>query len=286
MEILRIAAFSDHGRGGNPAGVVIGEGMPPASDMLRIAKEIGYSETAFLAPHSAAADGDWRVRYFAPQIEVPFCGHATIASGAALGERFGAGVYRLFLNDGEVQVRATPSVGGGFSASLRSTGTWSQPAPEGYVAEMLAAFQWSSADLDPRFPVRLAFAGARHLLLALHSRQTLAGMAYPFERVRDLMQQESLITISLLWAELPERFHARNPFAVGGVYEDPATGAAAAALGGYLRDIGWPGPERFEIVQGEDMGSPSRLWVSFTRQAGAPVEVSGETRHIREDGGH
>jgi len=155
---------------------------------------------------------------------------------------------------------------------------------------VLQAFQWTPADLDPRFPPHIAFAGAKHLLLALASRQALAGMAYPFERLRALMLPQDLTTISLLWAEppgdapsgdAPPRFHARNAFPVGGVYEDPATGAAAAALGGYLRDIAWPGPERFEILQGHDMGVPSRLQVAFTRQPGAPVEVSGETRQIR-----
>ncbi len=125
MDILRIAAFTDHGQGGNPAGVVITEQMPPASEMLAVAAQVGYSETAFLAP----AGPDWRVRYFAPQVEVPFCGHATIASGAVLGERFGPRAYRLLLNQGEVQVRAIPAAGGGYAASLRSVGTWSQPAP-------------------------------------------------------------------------------------------------------------------------------------------------------------
>ena len=46
----------------------------------------------------------WRVRYFAPEIEVPFCGHATIALGAVLGERFGEGRYKLYLNDSEISV--------------------------------------------------------------------------------------------------------------------------------------------------------------------------------------
>ena len=48
--------------------------------MQRIAKKVGYSETAFVAPSSGAAR---EVRYFSPEIEVPFCGHATIATGVA-----------------------------------------------------------------------------------------------------------------------------------------------------------------------------------------------------------
>ncbi|KAA0254224.1 MAG: PhzF family phenazine biosynthesis protein, partial [Chloroflexi bacterium] len=94
------------------------------------------------------------------------------------------------------------------------------------------------------------------------------------------MMAEGLITISLLWQESDSVIHSRNPFAAGGVYEDPATGAAAAALAGYLRDIGWKGKNEFTILQGEDMGIPSRLNVSFTEKAGESISVSGEVRHI------
>src|SRR5512134_4028406 len=128
MNILKLAAFSHNGAGGNPAGVAFCEAMPSDEEMLRVAKEVGYSETAFLVRQ---ADG-WRVRYFAPQMEVPFCGHATIALGAALGERFGSGEYKLFLNDGEIQVRAEAS-GGGFSATLYSPKTSSEDALNEFV---------------------------------------------------------------------------------------------------------------------------------------------------------
>lgn len=84
----------------------------------------------------------------------------------------------------------------------------------------------------------------------------------------------------MLWQESDSVIHSRNPFAAGGVYEDPATGAAAAALAGYLRDIGWKGSKTFTILQGEDMGVPSRLTVSFTDKVGESVSVSDEVRHI------
>jgi len=107
-------------------------------------------------------------------------------------------------------------------------------------------------------------------------------MKYPFDRVKALMAEQILITISLLWNESDDLFHSRNPFASGGVYEDPATGAAAAALAGYLRDINWNGKSEFTILQGEDMGVPSRLIVKYGPQAGESVSVSGETRSISE----
>ncbi|WP_257389525.1 PhzF family phenazine biosynthesis protein, partial [Tahibacter caeni] len=76
------------------------------------------------------------------------------------------------------------------------------------------------------------------------------------------------------------RFHARNAFAAGGVYEDPATGAAAAALAGRLRDIGWPHGGGVTIVQGEDMGARSLLQVAIGELPGSPVEVSGRARFL------
>lgn len=276
MDIQRIAAFSHINQGGNPAGVILCDEMPAEDVMLATAKQIGYSETAFLTP---VPDG-WRIRYFAPEMEVPFCGHATIASGAVLGERFGTGEYRLCLNQGEITVWVTKSDQGTIAATLESPETWSSDAPQEYVDNVLHEFGYTPADLDARFPVRFAFAGARHLILVLKERKKLAEMAYPFERVRTLMQQEDLVTIALVWLESPQRFHARNPFPPGGVYEDPATGAAAAALAGYLRDIGWQGGTSFEILQGADMGMPSRLAVQFTMNKGEGVRVSGETRHI------
>lgn len=278
MEVLRIAAFSDNNKGGNPAGVAICPEMRDEKEMLAIAKQVGYSETAFL---TQVQDG-WRVRYFAPEMEVPFCGHATIASGAVLGEKFGEGVYRLFINQGEITVSVSKSDTGAFIAALQSPQTWSETAPTAYVEKILAEFDLTTADLDSNYPIRFAFAGAKHLIVVLKERQKLAEISYDFERVKALMKQEGLVTIDMLWAESAHRFHSRNLFPTGGVYEDPATGAAAAALAGYLRDIAWQGQNRFEILQGEDMGSPSRLYVEFTPNKGESVMVSGETRHIIE----
>ncbi len=276
MNVLKLAAFSKNGQGGNPAGVAFCDEMPSAEEMMSIAKEVGYSETAFLVKQ----DDGWRVRYFAPEMEVPFCGHATIALGAALGERFGEGTYTLILNDSTISVRASKT-DLGMAAALQSPPTWTKNAPEEWTNRILATFNLQKQQLDERFPIRIAGAGATHLIIFVKDRQTLADMKYPFEEVRALMAEQNLVTISLLWQESESVIHSRNPFASGGVYEDPATGAAAAALAGYLRDIGWKGSKSFTILQGEDMGVPSRLNVSFTEKIGESISVSGEVRKIK-----
>jgi PhzF family phenazine biosynthesis protein len=273
--ILRIAAFSDGNAGGNPAGVWIGTALPPADEMQRLAHAVGYSETAFAAPEGQG----WRVRYFSPASEVPFCGHATIALGAALAERDGDGVYTLALNDARITVEGRRE-GGRVAAALQSPPTWSRPAAPDLVADALVLFGYHDADLDPRIPPGFAHAGANHLVLALASRDLLAAMRYDLEAGRALMARHGLTTIVLAWAETPRRFHTRNPFAIGGVYEDPATGAGTAALAGYLRDLGWPHGGAIDVVQGEDMGMRSLLHAEIGPEAGSSIRVSGTARKL------
>jgi len=103
-------------------------------------------------------------------------------------------------------------------------------------------------------------------------------MRYELNAGRDLMNGAGLATILLVYSETPQLFHTRNPFASGGVYEDPATGAATAAFAGYLRDIGWPHGGVIDIVQGEDMGMTSRLRAEIPGVPGSSIRVSGAAR--------
>ena len=74
---------------------------------------------------------------------------------------------------------------------------------------------------------------------------------------------------------LPDRFRSRNPFPPGGVVEDPATGAAAAALGGYLRELGAVSvPATVTIDQGIELGRPSLLTVTIPAGDGG-ISVAG-----------
>ena len=279
-DVRRIAAFSDGAQGGNPAGVWIGDALPPDAAMQRIAHEIGYSETAFAAP---LGDG-WRVRYFSPESEVPFCGHATIALGAALAASHGDGVYALSLNAAAITVEGRRTIGpdGALltSAALQSPPTRSTQAPGPVVERALALFGYGPIDLDSRIPAALAHGGAGHLVLALRSRALLAAMRYELDAGRRFMRELGIVTVVLAWAETDTLFHTRNPFASGGVYEDPATGAGTAALAGYLRDIGWPHGGAIDIVQGEDMGMRSRLRAEIGAERGGSIRVSGTARSI------
>ncbi len=268
--VERIAAFADTPNGGNPAGVWIGEAFPDDQTMQAIAAEVGYSETAFVTPTTGLTRN---VRYFSPVAEVPFCGHATIAAASALGGTEDGVNYVFTTQAGSVTVRVQ-AFSDEVRATLTSVPTRQTDITPARLAEYLEVLGWSSDDLDTSVPPTKAYAGAWHLVIALKSRAQLASLEYDFDTLRDLMLADDLTTLQLVHRDAHGIWHSRNPFPVGGVYEDPATGAAAAALGGYLRDKAiLTANTTFEIHQGDDMGRPSRLKVFLPRSDG--IEVSG-----------
>lgn len=282
VDILRYSAFTDIPTGGNPAGIVLDATGLDEATMQKIASAAGYSETAFLT----AADDDGRsfdVRYFAPSIEVPFCGHATIATGVALGERLGEGLFLLHAKAGDVPVSVERDAGGRLRATLTSVEPTIDDLATSDLAELLDALRWSSNDLDPDFPPKVAFAGGRHPVLVAATRARLADLDYDFEALRDLMAQREWLTIQLVWREAPTVYYVRDPFAVGGVVEDPATGSAAAALGHYLRDTKLiQPPVTLTLHQGVDMGRPSLLIVDVDDRD-QRIKVGGHAVAIPHD---
>ncbi len=258
-DVERWVAFTTTPEGGNPAGVVLDASGLTDERMQAIAAEVGYSETAFLRPHGPR---EFQARYFSPVAEVPFCGHATIATGVALAQRDGPGEVLLHTPAGPVPVATSMDAEGRATATLTSVAPHVEEVADADLAEALDALAWDAAELDPALPPRIAFAGACHLVLAAATRERLARLDYAFDALRALMERLDLTTVHLVWREAPHRFHARDPFPVGGVVEDPATGAAAAAFGGYLRALGLVEvPAQVEVLQGEDLGRPSLLRV-------------------------
>lgn len=280
--VLRYTAFSADPEGGNPAGVVLDASGLDAAAMLAVAADLGYSESAFLTGRTEAAAPGARgyvIRYFSPKAEVAFCGHATVATALALAERDGPGDLEFATAAGPVPVTVVRE-----GAELRATLTSVEPhvtdvAPDD-LTEALAALDWPATDLDPALPPRIAYAGNRHLVLAAATRERLAALDYDFARLEALMHRLDLTTLQLVWRASDTVFHVRDPFPVGGVVEDPATGAAAAAFGAYLRTLSLvPDAAGLTLHQGEDMGRPGTLTVAL-RADDARVRVSGTGTRI------
>ena len=287
VPVLRYAAFTHHGVGGNPAGVVLDAHGLDGDACLAIAAAVNYSETAFVAPATGAmgTDGDktspreFDVRYFSPLAQVAFCGHATIAAAVALADRNGVGslVFNTLAGPISIETAHNP---GGISATLTSPPTSTHAADPDVLAAALRALRWRHSDLDPRYPPHVSFAGNDHLVLATASRERLTNLDYDYDVLEQLMAEHRWTTVHLVYAERPDLFHARDPFPPGGVIEDPATGAAAAAFGGYLRSLALVDvPCDVTILQGEDMGRPCELHIRLEADDDR-VAVTGVAQRI------
>jgi PhzF family phenazine biosynthesis protein len=280
MDVLRYTAFTTDPSGGNPAGVVLDAAGADEAAMGAVAAEVGYSETAFVV---ARPDGELDVRYFSPLAEVSFCGHATIATAVAYAERHGVGELAFHTRAGLVRVGTSVSDDGSVSAELVSVPPRSVPTADPDLAELLAALRWAADDLDPALPPRVAYAGAWHPVIAAASRARLAELDYDLGALGDVMRRRDWTTVHLVWRESPTVFHARNPFPPGGVVEDPATGAAAAAFGGYLRELALiTPPTTFTIHQGADMGRPSTIIVTVPPPPTTGITVRGTAVPVQQ----
>lgn len=81
--LFQVDAFATRRFAGNPAAVMSLTEFPPDSVMQSLAAENNLAETAFIVPDGS----DYRIRWFTPKVEVPLCGHATLASAAVIMER-------------------------------------------------------------------------------------------------------------------------------------------------------------------------------------------------------
>ncbi len=138
--------------------------------MQRIAAEVGYSETAFV--QDTAADGSrFRVRYWSPAAEVPFCGHATVATAVALAERQGPGAVVFETAAGDVSMESFADADGRVTVSFTSVEPEVRDLDPVVRDRLLALLGMEPVDVDPRFPVREAFAGNWHPIVFVADRE-------------------------------------------------------------------------------------------------------------------
>ncbi|MFD1713702.1 PhzF family phenazine biosynthesis protein [Amnibacterium flavum] len=276
-DVLRYAAFSAAPGGGNPAGVVLDAGGLDDPAMLAIAAEIGYAETAFVI--SRGPDRSAGLRYFSPHAEVPFCGHATIATAVALAEREGVGPFRFDTPVGPVVIE-TSALDGVIGATFTSVEPRIRDLEDAVLDELLALLGLVRDDLDRRFPPRESFAGNWHPILTLQDAATFDAFTFAPADMRAIMDREGWTgTVTIVHALGRFRFDSRNLFPVGEITEDPATGSAAASFGGYLRELELVEvPATLEVLQGRHVGRPSLLRVEVPAVGG--IRVSGGAEPI------
>jgi PhzF family phenazine biosynthesis protein len=126
--IFQVDAFTTRLFTGNPAAVVLLREFPPDAEMQAVAAENNLAETAFLVPDGA----DYRLRWFTPTVEVPLCGHATLASAAVVMERLEPGRVSVVFHSksGPLTVSRVP---GGYVMDFPSRPAEKIPIPPDIV---------------------------------------------------------------------------------------------------------------------------------------------------------
>lgn len=274
-EILRYAAFASTPGGGNPAGIVLAASELSDDRMQQIAAEVGYAETAFVTDPSLDDDPrHLRLRYFSPTAEVPFCGHATIATAVVLAEKRGVGSFAFETPVGPVRIETSEGPQG-ITATFESVTPVVEDFSGGVLRRLLSLLGIVEGQLDARYPPRLSFAGNRHPILVVADREDFDRFTFDPGAMRTLMDEQGWLgTVTILFAVSATEFRARNLFPVGVITEDPATGSAAASLGGYLRALGLAIPPVDVVVtQGSHVGRPSVLLVGIPASGG--IRVTG-----------
>ncbi len=299
--------FTDRQFGGNPLAVVLDAGGLSDVEMQALTREFNYSETTFVLPPERG--GTARVRIFTPAAEVPFAGHPTVgtahvlvAVGAASAPAGGEATLVLEEGVGDVPVRVVSGEGGvtelgGVEPAYAELTTVRAPseaaAPEaGLLAEALGlgAGDLLGGEFAPSIgscglPFTLVPVVDRAAVARAHVRGEAWARAFPVARSgRDphdgarAYESEGVMVFAADGAEV----HARVFVPELAVPEDPATGSAAAALGGYLAARG--AGRAWRVAQGVEMGRPSRLAVSVAEDGrmrvggGSVVVCDGRVR--------
>ena len=278
IEILRYTAFASEPGGGNPAGIVLDAAGLSDDEMLEIARRVAYPETAFVVGQTPTGP---RVRYFSPAAEVPFCGHATIATAVVLAERDGLGRRVFTTAAGEVALDATSGPDGGVQVAMTSVEPATRPIDPEVRDRLFALLGLSLDDVAEGFPVLESFAGNWHPVIVLRDEELFHQFRFAPAPLAALKAEAGWFgTVTVLHRTAALEYEARNLFPAGRITEDPATGSAAASTGAYLREVGAVEPgDRVVIRQGRHVGRPSILLVDVPASGG--ITVTGSATPVR-----
>lgn len=287
VHYFTLDVFTDQRFGGNPLAVILDARGMTSEQMLQVTREFNYSESTFVLP-AESPDTTKRVRIFTPGGEVPFAGHPTVGTAIALvfnGDAPAAGdSVRVVLGENvgpvPVTVRLTDGVPTWAQLSVAKLPEEQPPMDRAVVADLLGL---TASDLmtNAAYAPAATSCGLAFLIVPLASRDAVSRA-----RVDDAVFARTLrgtaCTMVMVFAMIDDTpsvdVQCRVFCPDDGVPEDPATGSANAALGGYLA-VRTPrtGTLRWVSQQGVEMGRPSKLEIEVdkTSEGISAVRVGG-----------
>lgn len=250
-DIYRLNAFPKTSFGGNPAAVVLDADNLSEIEMLKIAHEVGFSETAFISKSKVA---DFKLRFFTPTTEVDLCGHATIASFNLLkmkdivrkGTYFQetkAGVLRIDIDKDKVFMEQNAPIYGDIINKL----------------EIEKCFE-NSLLINEALPILIVSTGVKEIFLPITSIEELDKLDPNFEEIIALSKKHDVIGIHAFALDEEVDGYGRNFAPYVGIDEESATGTSNGALACYIFKF-LNKKETYTLRQGYSMNKPSEILV-------------------------
>jgi PhzF family phenazine biosynthesis protein len=255
MKMFKVSAFVKDNAGGNMAGVVLDCEELQDYQMLEIAKELNFSETAFVVSSEKA---DFRVRFFTPLHEIDLCGHATIATFSVLRDlktislgkitqETNAGILELDIHEDYVFMQQqTPHF-----------------FDEVQYKDIEKCFD-QKGFIDTRYPVIIGSTGLREIFVPIKSKKLLNSMVMKKQQVIELSKEKNVIGLHLFAVSDEYDAYCRNFAPIVGIDEESATGTSNGLLGAYFNKF-ISHKDKFTFVQGEAMGKTSMIKVQLVK---------------------
>lgn len=258
-EVISVNSFAKTDEGGNLAGVVLNSDNLKEEEMQAIAKEVGYSETAFISKSEVA---DFKVQFFTPSNEVELCGHATIASFYVLFKKgvIKKGTYTQETKAGILSVTVNED------ASIlmeQSVPKFLGEVPKKEIAASLGILE---NDIVDSLPIELVSTGLPDLIVPVKSLEILNNLKPNFEEITNLSKKYECVGYHVFTTETlyNNTAHTRNFSPLFEINEESATGTANGALASYLfKNNAVKDVTNLTFEQGYCMNSPSEIKASL-----------------------
>jgi PhzF family phenazine biosynthesis protein len=257
VKVYTLNAFTKNDEGGNPAGVCLDAENLSEQEMQSIASKLNYSETAFVQKSKVA---DFKIRFFSPDIEVPLCGHATIATFCLMAEKnwISKGKYKQETKAGTLEIEVNNRNMIFMRQNLPSYGKIDKE-------KVLDCLNLNEDQLIPELPVEIVSTGFPAIIVPIRSQETVRNLQIDLEKSKRLSDKKLLLHVfTLETINTDSTAFSRNFLPVTNLGEDPATGTSSGALACYLFRHGLVnGKSVMKFEQGHTMGRPSEIQVQL-----------------------
>lgn len=281
VTVYQVDAFTTEKFTGNPAGVVIDADNLSENQMQKIARELNNSETAFLL-RAEDDSHDFGIRYFTPTVEVPSCGHATIASHyvRSLVLNLNPGNYKHKIKIGVLDADISKDEHGTKVIMTQGSPQFLDVLNDNQTERLYKGLGLSKNDVAEGLPHQIVDTGHSKVMVAIKSRNKLHSIEPDQLTLSELSREINCngYYVFTTDAEADDYFaHGRMFAPVIDIKEDPVTGNANGPMGAYAVKYGLVKPAgeivRLKTKQGEKMGRPGTAYIEVTHNNGTPAKV-------------